>query len=287
MFGFRFFWMLSMALCICVLNWGQARAANPAATDLRLVAAANVTPKKTKQGPNESNAANAPSGAKAAKQAKKTPGNAQSQDKKNVSAKTTRSPPKGKSAAGPVIAPLDSKAAAYSWVRHKRHGLLPPPSAELPQHGTASWVGRSFHGKPVAARGEVHVMESFTAAHRAIPFHSILKVTDMHNGRSVLVRVNDRGPYIRGRIIDLARGAAEYLRYADRGLTTVRLELVGNDNDPALRYYIRMLPDNGARAAALMQGFGPFDKFDEAAALFASVYKSYPNAELMAVREQN
>ena len=287
MFGFRLFWTLSMALCLCALHWGEAQAADAAASPPRLVAATPVQPKHTKKEAGEGKAANAPSGVKTGKQKKTPTANAQHHEKKSAPAKKARASHKEKHAATPAIVPLDSKAAAHSWVRHKRHGLLPPPSAELPQSGIASWVGASFHGKPVAVRGEVHVMESFTAAHRAIPFHSILKVTDMRNGRSVLVRVNDRGPYVKGRVIDLAREAATYLGYADRGLTTVRLELVGNDNDPALRYYIRMLPAEGGGAVASMLGFGPFDKFDEAASLFARLHKSYPDAELLAVREQS
>ena len=230
-----------MAMCLCILYWGQAQAADAAAKDMRLVAAA-PNPKQTKKGHSQS--------------------------------KTK-----------PKVAPLNSKAAAHSWVRHKKHGLLPPPSAELPQYGIASWVGKYFQSRPVALRGEVHEMESFTAAHRAIAFNTILKVTDLNNGRTVLVRINDRGPYVKGRVIDLARAAAEYLDYAGKGLTKVRLELAGNDKDPAQRYYIRIRSSTSPGKASLVQGFGPFDKFDEAAALFISLYKSYPDAELMAVRE--
>ena len=186
----------------------------------------------------------------------------------------------------PRVAQMDSKAAAYSWVKHKKHGLLPPPSAELPQSGIASWVGKYFQGRPVAVQGEVHEMESFTAAHRAIAFNTILKVTDLNNGRSVLVRINDRGPYVKGRVIDLAKAAAEYLGYMPKGLTKVRLELAGDDKDPAQRYYIRMQSSRPGKAG-LVQGFGPFDKFDEAASLFISLYKNYPDAELMAVREKS
>jgi rare lipoprotein A len=286
MFGFRLFWTLSMAICLCVLNWGQAQAADAAASNLRLVAAAPVKPVKIKTDPNENKAHGAQASTKAGKRTKNSAESAGTQAKKSVAVKTTQALPKEKNAVKRATAPLDSKHAAHSWVKHKKHGLLPPPSADLPQSGIASWVGKLFHGKPVAAGGEVHAMESFTAAHRAIALHSILKVTDMKSGRSVLVRVNDRGPYVKGRVIDLAKAAAEYLGYAGKGLTTVRLELAGNDKDPAQRYYIRLWP-RGAGKVGSVQGFGPFDKFDEAASLFASLYKSYPNAELTAVREES
>jgi len=177
-------------------------------------------------------------------------------------------------------------SASSSTKRRKRAPLL-PASAELPQSGIASWVGKFFEGRPVAKPGERHVMESFTAAHRILPFNTILKVTDLNSGRSVLVRVNDRGPFIRGRVIDLAKGAAEYLGFVDKGLTRVRLEFAGNAKDPALRYYIRMGSSKEPGKAGLVRGFGPFEEFDEAASFFMSLYKSYPEAELLAVREKS
>jgi len=203
--------------------------------------------------------------------------------------------PKGKNAATSATLSQKHKASAASQkhkpsaaasAKSKKRAPLLPASADLPQSGIASWVGKYFEGRPVANPGELHVRESFTAAHRALPFNIILKVTDLNNGRSVLVRVNDRGPYIRGRIIDLAKAAAEYLGFFDKGLTKVRLELAGNDKDPAQRYYIRMRPSTDPGKAGLVRGFGPFDKFDEAASLFVKLYKSCPEAELMAVREE-
>jgi rare lipoprotein A len=276
MFGFRFFWTLGMALCLC-LSWGQAYAANFGASDARLVAAANVNSEKAKKGQSEGRAAKAQASAKAGKQVKSSQDTAKTQ--------AAKSPPQGKRAVKPATASPNRKASATPVTKHKKHGPLPPASADLPQRGIASWVGKSFEGGPVAVPGERHVMESFTAAHRAIAFHTVLKVTDIHSGRSVLVRVNDRGPYIRGRVIDLARAAAEYLGYAGKGLTQVHLELVGNDKDPAQRYYIRMRSAKGPDKTGLVRGFGPFDKLDEAAALFIGLYKSYPDAELLAVRE--
>jgi rare lipoprotein A len=241
MIGFRFFWTLSVALCLCLPHWEQAHAA-----DLQLVAAAK-----------------------------------RQSERKLV---RSQSGAKEKRAVKPAAASPKSKAAS---AKSRRRELLEPASADLPQNGIASWVGSYFEGRPVAYPGERHIMESFTAAHRAIAFNTILKVTDLYSGRSVLVRVNDRGPYIRGRIIDLARAAAEYLGYVDRGVARVRLEFAGNDKDPAQRYYIRMGSSKGAGMAGLVRGFGPFDTFDEAAALFLRLYTSCPDAELLAVREQS
>ena len=284
MFGFRFFWTLSMAMFFCVPHWGQARAMTNAGTsDLPLVAAVYA-----KKGYGESNASQTHSSAKiVGKQTKSAKEHAKTQNKKNASAKAAHSPQKEKPAAAtPAALSPHSKPSANDRTRHKKYGLLPPPSVELPQSGIASWIGRYFHGRPVALSGEIHDMESLTAAHRAIAFHSILKVTDLNTGRSILVRINDRGPYVRGRVIDLAKGAAEYLGYVDKGITRVRLDFAGTAKDPDLRYYIRLRPAKGPGKAEPVQGFGPFDKFDEAASLFISLYKSYPDAELTAVRKK-
>ena len=244
-----------MALCVCALNWGQAHVAN-----------ADTLPKVR--------AGQTPSVKKA-----KTPG------EKTASAKVARSVQKGKTVTKSAVVSPRGKASAKISGKGKRREPLPPASPDMPQNGIASWIGKEFHGKPVS-NGERHAMESFTAAHRAVPFGSILKVTDMNSGRSVLVRINDRGPYIRGRVLDLSKAAAEYLGFANRGITRVHMELAGNDKDPAQRYYIRMRHPEGRSKAGLVQGFGPFDKFDEAVSLFARLYKAYPDAELTAVREE-
>ncbi|MDR2695754.1 MAG: septal ring lytic transglycosylase RlpA family protein [Deltaproteobacteria bacterium] len=241
----------SVVVCLCLLNGGRAQAADAVAPGLGLVAAAHAKPAKTHQVK--------PDKAKNAKFGKAS---------------------KGHSGSGA------SQAQTGKPAKRAKREPLPPASPDLPQSGIASWVGPYFKDRPVAVPGERYIMEGFTAAHRAVAFHSILKVTDLDSGRSVLVRVNDRGPYIAGRIIDLAKGAAEYLGFVHRGIANVRLELAGNVKDPAQRYYIRMRPSAGAGRAGLVQGFGPFEKFDEAAALLASLYKHYPDAELLTVREQ-
>jgi rare lipoprotein A len=94
------------------------------------------------------------------------------------------------------------------------------------QIGKASWYGKQFHGR-ITASGEQYDMFQFTAAHRQLPLGTWVKVTNVHNGRWVMVRVNDRGPVPESRIIDLSYGAAEMLFDAkDRGLLKVRLDIV-------------------------------------------------------------
>lgn len=98
---------------------------------------------------------------------------------------------------------------------------LPAAAAE----GVASFYGRSEHGGPTAS-GERFDMHAMTAAHRSAPIGSRLRVTNLRNGRSVVVRINDRGPFVRGRIIDLSRAAAEQLDFVRSGVTRVSIETV-------------------------------------------------------------
>ncbi|MDJ0644117.1 MAG: septal ring lytic transglycosylase RlpA family protein [Erythrobacter sp.] len=91
--------------------------------------------------------------------------------------------------------------------------------------GIASYYGRRFHGRRTA-NGERFDMRAMTAAHRTLPFGTRVRVTNPRNGRSVVVRVNDRGPFIRGRSIDLSRAAAEKIGMISRGHARVKLEIV-------------------------------------------------------------
>src|ERR1700681_326651 len=93
------------------------------------------------------------------------------------------------------------------------------------QIGTASWYGSYFDGKPTAS-GEAYDMNDMTAAHPTLPLGSYVRVTNLHNGKAVVVKVNDRGPIVPGRIIDLSYGAAQALEFEHKGLQRVRLDLV-------------------------------------------------------------
>ncbi|MGF1593777.1 MAG: septal ring lytic transglycosylase RlpA family protein [Kiloniellaceae bacterium] len=91
--------------------------------------------------------------------------------------------------------------------------------------GLASWYGPRFHGR-LTASGETFDMASLTAAHPHLPFGSRVRVTNLANGRSVVVTINDRGPYVKPRIIDLSHAAARRLGFVDDGLAKVRLEVL-------------------------------------------------------------
>jgi len=91
------------------------------------------------------------------------------------------------------------------------------------QTGTASWYGREFHGKKTA-NGERYDMHAMSAAHTTLPMPSMVRVTNLDNGRSVVVRVNDRGPFVKSRIIDLSYAAAKALGYDKVGTARVRVQ---------------------------------------------------------------
>ncbi len=93
------------------------------------------------------------------------------------------------------------------------------------QVGTASWYGDYFEGRQTAS-GEPFNMYDLTAAHPTLPLGTWVKVTNLQNRQAVLVRINDRGPVVPGRIIDLSYSAARVLRFRDRGLQRVRLDVV-------------------------------------------------------------
>ena len=107
------------------------------------------------------------------------------------------------------------------------------------EEGTASWYGIPFHGRR-AADGEIFDMNSLVAAHRTLPFGSILRVTNLDNGRDVQVRVIDRGPFVGDRIIDLARAAAVALDMLGPGTARVRIELLSGPNPAAGEFTVQV-----------------------------------------------
>jgi rare lipoprotein A len=93
------------------------------------------------------------------------------------------------------------------------------------QTGIASWYGKEFHGR-YTANGEIFDLNALTAAHPTLPLPSIVQVTNLENGRSIELRVNDRGPYVAGRIIDVSRRAAQLLGFEEQGTAKVRVKLL-------------------------------------------------------------
>ena len=126
-------------------------------------------------------------------------------------------------AQGPNIS--EAKPAPVSSVPTKPEVRRQVSKTKPYQIGTASWYGQTFQGKPTAS-GEPYQMYDMTAAHLTLPMGSYVQVTNLRNGKAVIVRVNDRGPIVPGRIIDLSYGAAQALQMRAHGLQRVRLDLV-------------------------------------------------------------
>ena len=112
---------------------------------------------------------------------------------------------------------------------------VPAPETHVPtqvdeapawtQNGKVSWYGPGFHGRQTA-NGEIFDTNEMTMAHRSLAFGSKVRVTNLDNGRSIVVRVNDRGPYVGGRIADLSHAAASRLGFVEDGVVHARIELI-------------------------------------------------------------
>ena len=105
----------------------------------------------------------------------------------------------------------------------------PKVDYEYSESGIASWYGAEFHGKPTA-NGEVFDQNVVSAAHRTLPMPSLVRVTNLENGRAIQVRVNDRGPFAHGRIIDMSRQGAQLLGFYRKGTAKVRVEILAEES---------------------------------------------------------
>ncbi|BAQ64585.1 septal ring lytic transglycosylase RlpA family protein [Geminocystis sp. NIES-3709] len=116
---------------------------------------------------------------------------------------------------GKQVVKADSKMGSFVAVKNLRKAA----------QGIASWYGPGFHGRRTAS-GERFNQHDLTAAHRSLPFGTRVQVTNMRNGRSVVVRINDRGPHVRGRIIDLSAGAARVIGVKSSGVAPIRMQIL-------------------------------------------------------------
>lgn len=176
---------------------------------------------------------------------------------------------------------------------------LPAAQASSPalSKGRASWYGTTAHGKKTA-NGEIYNREALTAAHKSIPFGTVLRVFNLKNGRHVLVRVNDRGPFVEGREVDVSLRAAESLRMIRAGVASVAIQVIsdkkGRPLDKNNAFYIHLTNDEGLLSSRVLaaelatrtglpvralrftrgsyQGYavlaGPFSRFSEAQKTF-------------------
>jgi rare lipoprotein A len=136
-------------------------------------------------------------------------------------------------AQGPNSSGSAKYAAVPQSVTEAKRQIARRGSAKPYQIGTASWYGRDFEGKPTAS-GEPYNMYDLTAAHPTLPLGTYVKVTNLRNRRVVVVRINDRGPVVEGRIIDVSYSAAKVLKFHTSGVQRVRLDIVPARNAPVM-----------------------------------------------------
>jgi rare lipoprotein A len=179
-----------------------------------------------------------------------------------------------------VIALLPLIVSCAAAQRPRAVSTLPAERGELFETGIASWYGADFHGKPTA-NGEIYDMHKLTAAHQTLPFHALVEVENPENGRKVLVRINDRGPFLKDRVIDLSLLAAQRLDIVGRGTALVNLRV---------RRWPAGQETTGAGATAVNVGecsvqFGAFAIRENAAELQKTVAAAFPELTLEVIEE--
>jgi rare lipoprotein A len=128
----------------------------------------------------------------------------------------------GCAVAGLIALSAKSEARSSVSVGPPRQSVIPK---EKPEVGVASWYGEEFQGNETA-NGEIYDLNGLTAAHPTLPFGTTVKVTNLNNSKNILLRINDRGPYIGRRLIDVSKAAAKRLGFVGAGTTRVRVEVV-------------------------------------------------------------
>lgn len=149
--------------------------------------------------------------------------NASANDKGLLSRLLHRKPAIGQQSSGAVeqVGNLASRAKqSVSYRASKLAGSM--------QQGVASWYGKDWHGKKTAS-GERYDMDSMTAAHKTLPFGTVVRVQNERNGRECMVRINNRGPFSKGRVLDLSRAAAHQLDMVGSGVAKIKMEVVGRN----------------------------------------------------------
>ena len=138
---------------------------------------------------------------------------------------------------GPVVKSSNNGSGAVQPNPYRVNGRVYYPksdSAGFTQKGKASWYGKKFHGR-LTANGEVYDMYGLTAAHKTLPFNTLIEVTHQESGKTIQVRVNDRGPFAKERIIDLSYGAARKLGIIKTGTAPVSISVIQDKQSSAPR----------------------------------------------------
>jgi rare lipoprotein A len=160
--------------------------------------------------------------------------------------------PSGPPRSQPRVAPGPSRASGAPPAIERQ----PAVPGEYVEEGVASWYGVPFNGRRTS-NGEIYDMHEFTAAHRTLPFGALVRVTNLRNGKQTQVRINDRGPFVADRVIDLSLSAAQAIEMVGTGTSQVRLEVIAGPNPVAGVFAVQigafLKRENAQNLKALME----------------------------------
>lgn len=125
------------------------------------------------------------------------------------------------------VSKIKSKSSNKKSIKNRKHKKI--------IYGVSSFYAEDFHGK-LTANGEVYDMYGLTAAHKTLPLNTICRVTNQQNDKTLILRINDRGPYIKGRILDCSYGAAKKLDFIVQGTTDVKIEIIEWGDDKYMKH---------------------------------------------------
>ena len=151
------------------------------------------------------------------------------------------------------------------------------------EQGIASWYGKDFHGKKTAS-GEIYNMYQLSAAHKTLPLGTWVKLHNLNNGKKINLRINDRGPFIKGRIIDLSYGAAKKIGIVDSGITPVRIVIL-NKPENKLKNKLAYAPANFFQSEFTIQ-VAAFSDFNNAKRLKKKLDQNYKNIRIKKISDK-
>jgi rare lipoprotein A len=170
----------------------------------------------------------------------------------HVSSQPPAQTPNSRTASQPRVAPGPSRASGVPPAIERQPAL----PGEYVEEGVASWYGVPFNGRRTS-NGEIYDMHEFTAAHRTLPFGAVVRVTNLRNGKQTQVRINDRGPFVADRVIDLSLSAAQAIEMVGTGTSQVRLEVIAGPNPVAGVFAVQigafLKQENAEKLKALME----------------------------------
>jgi rare lipoprotein A len=147
-------------------------------------------------------------------------------------------------ACGPRHVVIDRRISPAEKQEVKKERFVPEPKIEKReskevQFGVASWYGGEFHGRPTSS-GEIYDMYQLTCAHNTLPLGTVVMVTNIENGRSLELKVNDRGPFVKERILDISYSAAQMLGMWEKGTALVKIEVISPGVEPVQRFTLQV-----------------------------------------------